>query len=110
MVVAAYLSYSTNLVLNVYLVIKIRFIKYRFLKSMFRLRSRKRSKLQYINNRLQRFFVASVQSCLMPRHLRHMTYQLNYGIEYLGLGKVMWYQQKLSTQIARVLRTYVILG
>jgi hypothetical protein len=30
----------------------------------------------------------------MPRHLRHMIYQLNYGIEYLGLGKVMWYQQK----------------
>ena len=49
----------------------------------------------------------SVQSCFMPRHLRHMIYQLNYGIEYLGLGKVMWYQQKISTQIARVPRTYV---
>jgi hypothetical protein len=36
-----------------------------------------------------------------------MIYQLNYGIEYLGLGKVMCYQQKISTQIARVLRTYV---
>jgi hypothetical protein len=36
-----------------------------------------------------------------------MIYQLNYGIEYLGLGKVMWYQQKISTQIARVPRTYV---
>jgi hypothetical protein len=28
-----------------------------------------------------------------------MIYQLNYDIEYLGLGKVMWYQQKVSTQI-----------
>jgi hypothetical protein len=37
-----------------------------------------------------------------------MIYQLNYGIEYLGLGKVMWYQQKVSTQIARVPRTYVV--
>jgi hypothetical protein len=46
----------------------------------------------------------------MPRHLRHMIYQLNYGIEYLGLGKVMWYQQKISTQIARVPRTYVVRG
>jgi hypothetical protein len=35
-----------------------------------------------------------------------MIYQLNYGIEYLGLGKVMYYQQKISTQIARVPRTY----
>jgi hypothetical protein len=33
-----------------------------------------------------------------------MIYQLNYGIEYLG--KVMCYQQKISTQIARVPRTY----
>jgi hypothetical protein len=24
-----------------------------------------------------------------------MIYQLNYGIEYLGLGKVMCYQQKI---------------
>ena len=46
----------------------------------------------------------SVQSCFMPRHLRHVIYQLNYGIEYLGLGKVMCYQQKISTQIARVPR------
>jgi hypothetical protein len=46
----------------------------------------------------------------MPRHLRHMIYQLNYGIEYLGLGKVMCYQQKVSMQIARVLRTYVVRG
>jgi hypothetical protein len=45
--------------------------------------------------------VPSVQSCFMPRHLRH----INYGIEYLGLGKVMWYQQKISMQIARVQRT-----
>jgi hypothetical protein len=37
-----------------------------------------------------------------------MIYQLNYGIEYLGLGKVTWYQQKISTQIARVPRTYVV--
>jgi hypothetical protein len=36
-----------------------------------------------------------------------MIYQINYGIEYLGLGKVMWYQQKVSTQIARVPHTYV---
>jgi hypothetical protein len=50
------------------------------------------------------------QSCFMPRHLRHMIYQLNYGIEYLGLGKVMCYQQKISTQIARVPRTYVVRG
>jgi hypothetical protein len=62
------------------------------------------------NNRLQRFLVPSVQSCFMPKHLRHMIYQLNYGIEYLGLGKVMWYQQKVSTQIARVPRTYVVRG
>jgi hypothetical protein len=40
----------------------------------------------------------------------HDIYQLNYGIEYLGLGKVMWYQQKISTQIARVPRTYVVRG
>jgi hypothetical protein len=46
----------------------------------------------------------------MPRYLRHMIYQLNYGIEYLGLGKVIRYQQIVSTQIARVLRTYVVLG
>jgi hypothetical protein len=38
-------------------------------------------------------------------YLRHMIYQLNYGIECLGLGKVMCYQQKISTQIARVPRT-----
>jgi hypothetical protein len=37
-----------------------------------------------------------------------MIYQLNYGVEYLGLGKVMWYQQKVSTQIARAPRTYVV--
>jgi hypothetical protein len=54
--------------------------------------------------------VPSVQSCFMPRHLRHMIYQLNYGIEYLGLGKAMCYQQKISTQIARVPRTYVVRG
>jgi hypothetical protein len=37
-----------------------------------------------------------------------MIYQLNYGIEYIAIGleKVMWYQQKVSTQIARVPRTY----
>jgi hypothetical protein len=34
-----------------------------------------------------------------------MIYQLNYGIEYLGLGHVV-YQQKVSTQIARVPYTY----
>ena len=56
---------------------------------MFRLRGKKRSTIAYTNNRLQRFLVPSVQSCFMPRHLRHMMYQLNYGIEYLGLGKVM---------------------
>jgi hypothetical protein len=54
---------GTNSVLNVY---TIRFIKYRFLKSMFRLRDK------YTNNRLQRFLVPSVQSCFMPRLLRHM--------------------------------------
>ena len=54
---------GTNSVLNVY---TIRFIKYRFLKSMFRLRDK------YTNNRLQRFFVPSVQSCFMPILLRHM--------------------------------------
>jgi hypothetical protein len=27
-----------------------------------------------------------------------------YGIEYLRLGKVIWYQQNASTQIARVAR------
>ena len=27
-----------------------------------------------------------------------------YGIEYLRLGKVIWYQQNASTQIARVPR------
>jgi hypothetical protein len=94
---------STNSVLNVYLVFKIRFIKYRFLKSIFGLRT-------YTNNRLQRFIVPSVQSCFMPRHLRLMIYQLNDGIEYLGFGKVIRYEQKVSTQIARVPRTYVVLG
>ena len=100
-------QFSAQCVLTV---IKISFIKYRFLKSMFRLRGRKRSTIAYTNNRLQRFLVPSVQSCFMPRHLRHMIYQLNYGIEYLGLGKVMWYQQKVGTQIARVPRTHVIRG
>jgi hypothetical protein len=38
---------ALNSVLNVYLIIKIRFIKYRFLKSMFRLRGRKRSTIAY---------------------------------------------------------------
>ena len=33
----------TNSILNVYLVFKIRFIKYRFLKSMFKLRDSKQS-------------------------------------------------------------------
>ena len=96
---------STNWsVLNVYLVIKIRFIKYRFLKRMLisDYEVEKKHNCIYTNNRLQRFFVPSVQSCFMPKHLRHMIYQLNYGIEYLGLGKVMWYQQKVSTQIARL--------
>jgi hypothetical protein len=37
-------------------------------------------------------------------------YQLNYGLEYVRLGKVMWYQQKVSTQMARVPRTYVVLA
>jgi hypothetical protein len=37
-------------------------------------------------------------------------YQLNYGIKYLELGKVMWCQEKVSTQIARVPRTYVYLA
>jgi hypothetical protein len=62
------------------------------------------------NNRLQHFLVPSVQSCFMPRHLRHMIYQLIYGIEYLGLGKVMWYQKKIGTQIARAPRTYMVRG
>jgi hypothetical protein len=101
---------KTNSVLNVYLVFKIRFIRYRFLKSTFRPRGRKRNRIAYANNRLQRFLVPLVQSCFMPRHLRHMIYQLNYGVEYLGFGKVMWYQQRVSTQIARVPRTYVVRG
>jgi hypothetical protein len=54
--------------------------------------------------------ISAIMFNFMPRHLRHMIYQLNYGIEYLGLGKVMWYQQKISTQIARVPRTYVVRG
>jgi hypothetical protein len=59
-------------ILNVYLVLKIRFIKYRFLKSMFiDYEVEKEAQLQYTNNRLQRFFVPSVQ---LPRHLRHMIY------------------------------------
>jgi hypothetical protein len=37
-------------------------------------------------------------------------YRLDYGFEYLGYRKVMWYQQKVSTQIARVARTYLELG
>jgi hypothetical protein len=77
------------------------------MKSVFRLRGRKRSTIAYTNDKLQRFLVPSVQSCFMQRDLRHMIYQLNYGIEYLGLGKVMCYQQKVSTQIVRVPRTYV---
>ena len=35
-------------------------------------------------------------------------YQLNYGIEYLGLGKVIWYQNIQYADIARVPRTYVV--
>jgi hypothetical protein len=37
-----------------------------------------------------------------------MIYQLNYGVKYLELGKGMWYQQKVITQIARVPRTYMV--
>jgi hypothetical protein len=70
------------------------------------LRGRKRSTIAYTNNRLQRFLVPSVQSSFMlaceagsgnfmAKHVRHMMCQLNSGIEYLGLGKVMWYQQKV---------------
>ena len=33
-------------------------------------------------------------------------YRFNYGFEYLGNGKVICYQQNVSTQIARVQRTY----
>jgi hypothetical protein len=80
---------------DVYLVFKIRFIKYRFLKSTFRLRGRKRSTIVYTNNRLQRFIVPSVQS-LMFHCKTCMLYQLNYGVEYLSLRKVMWYQQKVK--------------
>jgi hypothetical protein len=28
-------------------------------------------------------------------------------VKYLGLGKVIWYRHKASTQIARVLRTHL---
>jgi hypothetical protein len=52
--------------------------------------------------------VPSVQSCFMPRHLRHMINQLNYGIEYLWLGKVVRYQQKVNTQISRVPQTVIL--
>jgi hypothetical protein len=37
-------------------------------------------------------------------------YRFNYGFEYLGHVKVIWYQQNVSTQIARVQRTYVVLA
>jgi hypothetical protein len=83
MVVAAYLA-NTNSILNVYLVFKIRFIKYRFLKRTCRLRGRKEAQLEYTNNRLQRFLVPSFQSCFMPRHLTHMIYQLNYAVSVLN--------------------------
>jgi hypothetical protein len=97
---------QTYSILNVYLVIKIKFIKYRFLKSMFKLRVRTRSTNAYTNNGLQRFLAPSFQSCFMPRHLRHRIYQLNYGIEYLGLGKVMCkYAYNRSSA-----RTYVVRG
>ena len=63
MVVAAYLSWYKLSTQRVFiLVIKIRFITYRFLKSTFRLGGRKRSTIAYTNNRL---------------------------IEYIGFGKVM---------------------
>jgi hypothetical protein len=75
---------NTNSILNVYLVFKIRFIKYRFLKRTCRLRGRKEAQLEYTNNRLQRFLVPSFQSCFMPRHLTHMMYQLNYAVSVLN--------------------------
>jgi hypothetical protein len=84
---------GTNSVLSVYLVIKIRFIKYRFLKSMSRLRGRKRSTIAYTNNRLQCFLV---QSCFIPRHLRHIIYtgytvptKLRYWIPWAWKGHVV---------------------
>ena len=79
------------------------------LKSIFRLRGRKRSTIAYTENRPQRFLAPSVQPCFMPRHLSQ-THDIptKYGIEYLGAGKVMWYQQKVSTQIARVSHTYMV--
>jgi hypothetical protein len=39
-----------------------------------------------------------------------LIYRLNYSFEYLGLAKVIWYQQNLSTQTATVPRTYVLLA
>ena len=30
--------------------------------------------------------------------------------EYIGFGKIIWYQQKVSTHIVRVPRTYVVRG
>ena len=80
-----------------------------FLKSMFRLRDRKRSTIAYTNNRLQRFLVPSVQSYFMPRHVRHMIYQLNYDIEYLGLGHVVPAKRKYADS-KTVPRTYVVRG
>ena len=37
-------------------------------------------------------------------------YQLNYGFEYLEFGKVIWYQDIVSMQIARAPRTVYLCG
>jgi hypothetical protein len=88
-----------------------RFIKYRFLKSLFRLRGRKRSTIAIYKQSTPTFLSAispimfhakTSQTHDIPTKLRCWT--------LIGLGKVMWYQQKVSTQIARVPRTYVVLG
>ena len=94
---------------TLYLVIKIRLIKYWFLKSIFTLRGKKRSTIA-IYKQSTPTFLSAISAIMFHDMSDTMIYQLNYGIEYLGLGKVMWYQQKVSTQIARISRTYVVCG
>jgi hypothetical protein len=48
--------------------------------------------------------------CSIFHYVNQHDFIFNYGFEYFGLGKVIWYQQNVSMQIARVPRVYVVSG
>jgi hypothetical protein len=99
------LNWWITLRLKVYLVIKMKYIlqvseRYSF-SNLWNYELEQGEQLHgYTNIQLtQHSFVPSEQSCFMPRHVRVAQTSLNCGFEYFGFGKVMWYQQNVSTQI-----------